>query len=50
MLDYCNALWASGHFYSAVLLYTPVQVGIVFAHNFGLYATLLIGANFRRTQ
>jgi hypothetical protein len=50
MLDYCNTLWAQGYFYSAVLLYLPVQIGIVFLNNLTLYTALLIGANFQKMQ
>ena len=47
MLDYCNTLWSQGYFYTAVLLYLPVQIATVFLHNITLYIALIIGANFR---
>jgi len=42
-LNYANGLWAAGHFYAAVLVFLPFQVAFVMAHNFGIYATLVIG-------
>jgi hypothetical protein len=49
-LDYCNTLWASGHYYTSVLLYLPVQIAIVFLHpeNIKLYIAVMFGYNFNR--
>jgi hypothetical protein len=49
-LDYCNTLWDAGNFYTAVLLYLPVQVGIVFVHNLQLFAVLVIGSNYQEIK
>ncbi len=46
LLDFSNGLWSTGHFYQAVLVFMPVQIAYVFAHNFGLWATLIVGNSY----
>ena len=48
MLTLANALWESGHFYSAVLLYLPVQVAYVLAHNFTVLLACVFAGNMER--
>ena len=48
LLNLANGLWSTGHFYQAVLVFMPVQIAYVFAHNFGLWATLIVGNSYRK--
>ena len=48
ILNIANGLWANGHFYSAVLVFLPVQVGYVLAHNLPVWFTLILGNSYRR--
>jgi hypothetical protein len=47
MLEYANTLWAQGYFYTAVIVYLPVQIGIVLLHNITLYFVVIMGAQVR---
>lgn len=49
-LAFCNVLWDHGYFYTAVIIYLPVQIGIVLVNNIQLYAVMLLGANYRRVH
>lgn len=48
LLSFANGLAANGHFYGAVLFMLPFQVAYVLAHNFELWAVLVIGNSYRR--